>query len=139
MKTVDYINALTKENSELKATCKTHAETIRLLKRELWILKNSNLKKDKKIQNLESESYVSNEQIELEKVNNELKTLKIAYAELQNEFNDIVKKNENQIEKPQKSRSELSKLRAEYNTLKRKYDELVQIFEEAESTCESEK
>lgn len=135
MKTVDYINALTKENSELKATCKTHAETIRLLKRELWILKNSNLKKDKKIQNLENEIYISNEQIELEKVNNELKTLKIAYAELQNELNDIVQKNE----KPQKSRSELSKLRAEYNTLKRKYDELVQIFEEAESTCESEK
>ena len=35
MKTIDYINTLFKENEELKALCKTNAETIHLLKREI--------------------------------------------------------------------------------------------------------
>ena len=34
MKTIDYINNLIKENEDLKTLCKSHVETIRLMKRE---------------------------------------------------------------------------------------------------------
>ena len=76
MKTVDYINTLIKEKEELKALCKSHVETIRLIKKELSKLNTTITKKDKRILKLENESPNVKIQKELEKVKNELNTLK---------------------------------------------------------------
>jgi chromosome segregation ATPase len=137
MKTVDYINALIKEKEELKKLCISHVETIRLQKKEILNLNNTILKKDKKIKSLESEDF--------ENIKNELNKLKIDYEDLQNKYIDIVNKNEDDNKKPQRCKSELSKLKTEYNDLKIKYDdivqknkELMQIFDDIESTCDSE-
>ena len=46
MKTVDYINTLIKEKEELKALCKSHVETIRLIKKELSKLNTTISKKE---------------------------------------------------------------------------------------------
>ena len=56
MKTIDYINALIKEKENLSTLCKSHVETIRLMKREMNKLNNIITKKDKRIQKLENES-----------------------------------------------------------------------------------
>ena len=48
MNNVDYINILIKEKESLTELCKSHAETIRLMKREIGKLNNTILKKDKK-------------------------------------------------------------------------------------------
>lgn len=82
MKTVDYINTLIKEKEELKTLCKSHVETIRLIKRELNKLNNTITRKDKKIMKLESESLNVKTQKELDKVKSELKELKAKYDEV---------------------------------------------------------
>lgn len=110
MKTSDYINSLIKENMELEELCKSHVKTIRLIKRELTKLNNTILKKDKKIIKLENESLNIKTQKELDKVKNELGELKEKYDILQNDYNNVV--NENM--------------------------ELKHIFDDIESTCDSE-
>ena len=55
MKTIDYINALIKEKENLSALCKSHVETIRLIKRELVKLNHNMSKKDKQISELEED------------------------------------------------------------------------------------
>ena len=82
MKTIDYINTLIKEKEELKALCKSHVATIRLIKKELNKLNTTITKKDKKILKLESESLNVNTQKELDKVKSELNELKVKYADL---------------------------------------------------------
>jgi chromosome segregation ATPase len=138
---------LIKEQGSLKDLCKSHMKTINLLKRELKILNNDILKKDKKIQNLENDTYVVNVQNELENVKNELNKIKVEYVDLQNKYNDIIQKNEefNKDSQSQKHKSELSKLKSKYNDLKCKYDdvvktneELMSIFDYVESTYDSE-
>ena len=89
MKTADYINTLIKERDELKELCKSHVETIRLFQRDL-------IKKDKKIQKLESQIKSPNENIqkELYCVKNELNNLKAEYKDLQNKYNILLVENE---------------------------------------------
>jgi predicted nuclease with TOPRIM domain len=81
----------------------------------------------------------------LENVKNELNKLKIDYEDLQNKYIDIVSKYEGTDKKTRRGKGETSKLKAEYNALKSKYDdvvqknkELMQIFDDIESTCDSE-
>ena len=141
MKTIEYINMLIKEQGSLKDLCKSHMKTINLLKREMKILNNDISKKDKKIQNLENDTYIVNVQNELENVKNELNRIKVEYDDLQNRYIDIIQKNEEFNEDSQKHKSELSKLKSKYNDLKCKYDdvvkkneELMSIFDYVEST-----
>lgn len=93
MKAIDYINTLIKENEELKSLCKSHVETIRLIKRELSKLNNTITKKDKIILKLENESSNVKIQKELEKVKNELNKLKSEYDTLQHKYNDVMIEN----------------------------------------------
>ena len=86
MKTIDYINTLIKEKEELKALCKSHVATIRLIKKELNKLNTTITKKDKKILKLESESLNVNTQKELDKVKSELN-------DLQSKYNEVVREN----------------------------------------------
>ena len=94
MKTIDYINTLIKEKEELKALCKSHVETIRLIKKELSKLNNTITKQDKRILKLENESPNVKIQKELEKVKNELNTLKAEYDTLQRKYNDVMSENQ---------------------------------------------
>lgn len=145
MKTVDYINTLIKEKELLKEDCKAHAETIRKMKREIGILKDSVLRRDRKIEKLESEASAVNTSSELEIVKNELDILKGKYAELQCEYDKVLEANTTPNIKPQKNnRGESGKLRSDYNALKRKYEEVLKeneelksIFDEIEQTCDS--
>jgi chromosome segregation ATPase len=141
MKTADYINSLNKENEELKELCKSHINTIRLQKREIFNLNNIILKKDKKIKNFENDQYVIGIQRELENVKNELSKLKIDYLNLQNKNNEV----DGSIKKTQRGKNELSKLKSEYSALKGEYDRVVKenaeykrIFEEADNESDSE-
>lgn len=95
MKAIDCINTLIKENEDLKTLCKSHVETIRLMKRELNKINNTITKKDKKIQKLESDSLKTNEkkQKEIDKVKNELNNLKEDYKELQSKYKDVMNEN----------------------------------------------
>lgn len=93
MKTIDYINTLIKEKEELKALCKSHAETIRLIKKELNKLNTTITKKDKKILKLESESLNVKTQKELDKVKSELKELKAKYDDLHTKYDEVVREN----------------------------------------------
>ena len=94
LKTIDYINALIKENEELKSLCKSHVETIRLIKRELSKLNNTIIKKDKRILKLENESPNVKIQKELENVKNELNILKADYDTLQRKYNNVMIENQ---------------------------------------------
>lgn len=141
MKTADYINSINKENEELKELCKSHINTIRLQKREIFNLNNIISKKDKKIKKFENNQYVIDIQRELENVKNELSKLKIDYLNLQNKNNEV----DEPIKKTQRGKNELSKLKSEYSVLKDEYDRLVKenaeykrIFEEVENECDSE-
>ena len=93
MKVEDYIKSLTKERDGLKETCKTHVETICLLRSEIENLNNSIIKKDKKIAKLENESLNLKTQKELDKVKNDLKVLKIDYKNLKNKYNAAMTEN----------------------------------------------
>ena len=94
MKSIDYINALIKEKENLSALCKSHVETIRLMKRDMNKLNNTITKKDKRIQKLENESPNVKLQKELEKVKNELGALKAEYDTLQRKYNDVMNDNQ---------------------------------------------
>lgn len=126
MKTIDYINTLFKENEELKALCKTNAETIHLLKREIEKHKVTISHKDKKIQNLENSSVVAN-------LENELNNLKEKYVNLQSEYDIALQKNGIPNIKSQKGKNDISKLRTEYNALMKKYEDVVKENEELKS------
>jgi chromosome segregation ATPase len=93
MKTIDYINTLIKEKEELKALCKSHVETIRLIKKELNKLNTTITKKDKKILKLESESLNVKTQKELDKVKSELIELKAKYDDLHTKYDEVVREN----------------------------------------------
>lgn len=134
MKASDYINTLIKERDELKELCKTHVETIRLFQRDL-------IKKDKKIQKLESEIKSPNENIqkELYCVKNELNLLKEEYETLKNKSNNVkTQKVSNKV------KNELNNLKAEYKDLQNKYnillvenEEYKRIFDDVENECDS--
>lgn len=137
MKTIDYINTLFKEKEELKELCKTNGETIYRLKREIEKLNTTILRKDKKIQSLENNTTVAN-------LENELNNLKEKYANLQSEYESVLRQNANHSIKTQKGKNDISKLRTEYNTLMKKYEDVVKeneemksIFDEIEHTCDS--
>lgn len=110
MKAVDYINALIKERDEIKEICKSHVETIRLMKREMMKLNNTISKQEKRIQKLESESVNIKTKNELDNVKSDLKKMKADYKDLQNNYNAVVGENE----------------------------ELKRIFDEIENTCDSD-
>ena len=95
MKTIDYINTLIKEKESLTALCKSHVETINLIKKEMKQLKDTILKKDKKIVKLESEIEPSNEKMkkELKDIKNELSKLRESYDDLLNKYNAAVEEN----------------------------------------------
>lgn len=93
MNTLDYINELIKEKEELKELYKKQFKTIHLMKIEINKLNNAILKKDKKIQKLESESINIKTKNGLDKVKNDLKNLKIDYKELQDKYNAVVNEN----------------------------------------------
>ena len=94
MKSIDYINTLIKEKENLSALCKSHVETIRLMKREMNKLSNTITKKDKRIQKLENESPNIKLQKELDKVKNDLNVLKAEYDSLQSKYNTAMLENE---------------------------------------------
>ena len=138
MKTVDYINTLIKEKEELRELCKSHVETMRLLKREIGKLNVSILRKDNKIQKMENNSIIANLENELNALKKEHNNLKDMYADLQSKYDEMLPKNK-------KSKNELSKLRTEYSILKKKYDdivlknaELVKIFDDIENSTDSD-
>lgn len=106
MKTVDYINILIKDKESLTELCKSHAETIRLMKREIGKLNSTILKKDKKIQKIENDKATLDEK--LKKVKNELVIAKTNYVDLKCKYDDAMKK----------------------------IDEYVCIFNEIEDTCD---
>lgn len=110
MKTIDYINTLIKEKERLTELCKSHVETICLIKRELNKLNKTILKKDKKILKLESEPSNVKIQKELDKVKDELNKLKYEYDLLQRKYNDVMSENA----------------------------ELKRIFDEIETLCDSD-
>ena len=110
MKTVDYINTLIKEKEELKALCKSHVETIRLIKKELSKLNTTITKKDKRILKLENESPNVKIHKELERVKTELNMLKAEYDTLQRKYNDVMSENQ----------------------------ELKRVFDEIENICDSD-
>lgn len=137
MKAADYINTLIKERDELKELCKSHVEKIRLFKKDL-------IKKDKKIQKLESEIKSPNENIknELVSFNNELILLKQKYNDLKKNYNDLKqkcsKKGSNKVN------IELNTLKEEYKELQKKYnfvlaenEEYKRIFDDVENECDS--
>ena len=89
MKEKDYINLLIKENEDYKELCKSHEETIILLKRE-------SLKKDKKILKLEkNKNIIVNKSVtnKLDNTNNELENLRIKFEDLLNKYNAVVEEN----------------------------------------------
>jgi prefoldin subunit 5 len=94
MKTIDYINSLIKEKENLSSLCKSHVETIRLMKREMNKLNNTITKKDKRIKKLENESPNIKLQKELDKVKNDLNVIKAEYDSLQSKYNTIILENE---------------------------------------------
>jgi chromosome segregation ATPase len=106
MNNVDYINILIKEKESLTELCKSHAETIRLMKREIGKLNNTILKKDKKILKLENDKASSN--VNLQKLKNELDIVKINYEDLKRKYDDAMQK----------------------------LDEYMYIFNEIEKSCE---
>jgi predicted nuclease with TOPRIM domain len=106
MKTVDYINILIKDKESLTELCKSHAETIRLMKREIGKLNSTICKKDKKIQKIENDKATLDEK--LKKVKNELVIAKTNYDDLKCKYDDTMKK----------------------------IDEYVCIFNEIENTCD---
>lgn len=110
MKAVDYINTLIKERDEIKEICKSHIETIRLMKREIMKLNNTISKQEKRIQKLESESVNIKTKNELDNVKSDLKKMKTDYKDLQNNYNAVVAENE----------------------------ELKRIFDEIEKSCDSD-
>jgi chromosome segregation ATPase len=155
MKIEDYINTLIKERDELKNLCKSHVEKIILFQQDL-------IKKDKKIQKLESEIKSPNEKTQKEPnddIKIELNNLKAEYKDLQNKYNILFEENEylkqnlnNDNVKTQKSsnkssnkiKSELNNLKAEYKDLQNKYNILLaeneeyrRIFYDVENECDS--
>ena len=94
MKTIDYINSLIEEKENLKALCKAHVETIRLIKRELAKHNTTIAKKDKKILKLETESLNVKTQKELDEVKREFNKLKTEYDTLHHKYNSVVSENE---------------------------------------------
>lgn len=141
MKSIEYINNLIKEKENLKTLCKSHVETIRMLKKDIVNLNITITKKDKKIQKLESEYNNSN----IENVKNELVKLREDYADLQSKYNEVEQKNEKPNVKSQRDKNGLSKLKSDYNELKHKYEdvlkkneELMRIFDEISKTCDSD-
>jgi chromosome segregation ATPase len=110
MKTEDYINSLIAENEGLKAACKSHVETILMIRKELGRLKSTISKKDRKLSQLESTTSNLDLQNELNVAKNELAQLKKKYDELQSMYNRVTEEN------------------AEYKS----------IFNEIENICENE-
>ena len=124
MKTEEYINSLIKERDHLSELCKSHVNTILLIKRELGKLKNTITKKDKKIQKLENESLNAKIDKELNETKNELNIFKIKYNDLKIDHDTLNDK---------------------YNTLEKKYNDVVfenselkRIFDENETLCDSD-
>ena len=94
MNNVDYINILIKEKESLTELCKSHAETIRLMKREIGKLNNTILKKDKKIQKIENDkaTLCAKLQKERDNVKNELDIVKVNYEDLKRKYDDAMQK-----------------------------------------------
>lgn len=93
MKSVEYINTIIKERDNFKEICKSHVETLRLIKREMSKLNNTISRQDKKIQKLENESINIKTKTELDKVKTELKNLKEDYKDLQSKYSAVVSEN----------------------------------------------
>lgn len=93
MKTADYINGLIAERENLKEICKSHAETIYSIRRELAKLNNALSKKDKKILKLENESINAKVQKELNETKSKLSKLEIEYNDLKNRYDSVVAEN----------------------------------------------
>lgn len=117
MKAVEYINSLIKERDELKDLCKSHAETIRTMKKEFIKLNNEIVRKDKKIQKLENESLNIKTKNDLDKTKEDLKTLKDDFKNFKKEYKD---------------------LQSKYDAVVNENMELKRIFEEIENTYDSE-
>ena len=93
MNSIDYINSLIKERDDLKKECKKHVETIYLLKQELLRLNRIISKNNKSVEKLEDESVNTKMQKELDKNKRELKKLKEAQKNLEIKYNDVVCEN----------------------------------------------
>ena len=87
MSSIDYVNSLIKERDELKQICKSHLETIRMMKREL-------LKKDKRLSKLEKEQNNTKLEKELNRIKADFETLNLKYNDLQQQYNEVVCENE---------------------------------------------
>ena len=130
MKTEDYIKSLIEEKENLKSTCKSHVETIRLIKRELGKLNSEISRKDKKILELiELERNSIDEQSQKE-LNNLYNNLKVNYDALKLEYNNIVTEKDNLQLAYNKLVKENDSLKAKYNKVVEENDEYKKIFDE---------
>ena len=87
MASIDCVNSLIKERDELKEICKSHLETIRMMKREL-------LKKDKRLSKFENEQNNTKLEKELNRIKEDFETLNLKYNDLQQQYNEVVCENE---------------------------------------------
>lgn len=87
MASIDCVNSLIKERDELKEICKSHLETIRMMKREL-------LKKDKRLSKLENEQNNTKLEKDLNIIKADFETLNLKYNDLQQQYNEVVSENE---------------------------------------------
>ena len=137
MKTEDYIKSLIEEKENLKSTCKSHVETIRLIKRELGKLNSEISRKDKKILELiELERNSIDEQSQKE-LNNLYNNLKVNYDALKLEYNNIVTEKDNLqlaynklVKENNSSKNKYNKLVKENDSLKAKYNKVVEENDE---------
>ena len=123
MKTEEYIKSLIKERDELKILCKSHVETIRLIKRELVKLNHNMSKKDKQISELE------NGKIDV--------SLQTEYNTVKDELNDLTKKYEELLQKYEKSQANNKSLNRKNTDLQNKFNKLNRKTEDLQLKYES--
>ena len=145
MKTIDYINSLIKERDELKTLCKSHVETIRLIKRELVKLNHNMSKKDKQISELENGKIDVSLQTEFNTVKDELNDLTKKYEELLQKYEKLQADNKSLNRKNTDLQNKFNKLNRKTEDLQLKYEsvskqneEYKSILDGIETICESE-
>lgn len=145
MKTEEYIKSLIKERDELKTLCKSHVETIRLIKRELVKLNHNMSKKDKQISELENGKIDVSLQTEFNTVKDELNDLTKKYEELLQKYEKLQSDNKSLNRKNTDLQNKFNKLNRKTEDLQLKYvsvskqnEEYKSILDGIETICESE-
>ena len=145
MKTEEYIKSLINERDELKTLCKSHVETIRLIKRELVKLNHNISKKDKHISELENGKIDVSLQTEFNTVKDELNDLTKKYEELLQKYEKLQADNKSLNRKNTDLQNKFNKLNRKTEDLQLKYvsvskqnEEYKSILDGIETICESD-